>query len=217
MVFYWSLRDSKSPQVSKTLLCILADFNNAVFWMVSSRIFISKSSGPIINPLVTVLSEPITIGITVTFMFHSFFSSLARSRYLSFFSLSFCYTLWTSTLRKIMKPLLYFQRSVKYRYYCSSTRMALALNKPQKLIYYFKKLNNTNFHTPPEGISPKVNVIVPLKFELTYYDIAVEYVSHYTTGSPGTTRWKLFMLDRDTWYHITLYKQKIKYKKKSAI
>ena len=38
------------------------------------------------NPLVTVPKAPITIGIIGTFIFHSSFNSLARSRYLSFFS-----------------------------------------------------------------------------------------------------------------------------------
>ena len=32
MVFHWRLSDSKSPQVSRTLLSILAVFNNAVVW-----------------------------------------------------------------------------------------------------------------------------------------------------------------------------------------
>ena len=73
MVFHWSLSDSKSPQVSRTLLSILAVFNNAVVWMVSSRPPTSKSSSPFSNPLVTVPNEPITIGIIVTSMFHSFF------------------------------------------------------------------------------------------------------------------------------------------------
>ena len=68
MVFHWSLSDCKSPQVSRTLLSILADLNNAVVCIVSTRPLISKSS----SPLLTVLSEPITIGITFTFMFHSF-------------------------------------------------------------------------------------------------------------------------------------------------
>ena len=86
MVFHWSLSDSKSPQVSRTLLSILAVLNNAVVWMVSTRPPTSKSSSPFSNPLVTVPNAPITIGIIVTCMFHSFFSSLARPRYLSFFS-----------------------------------------------------------------------------------------------------------------------------------
>ena len=75
--------DSTSPQVSRTLLSI---FNNVVVWMVSSRPPTSKSSCAFSNPLITVPNAPITIGIIVTCMFHNFFNSLARSRYLSFFS-----------------------------------------------------------------------------------------------------------------------------------
>ena len=82
MVFHWRLSDNKSPQVSRTLLSILAVFNNAVVWMVSTRPPTFKSSRPFNSPLVTVPKAPITIGIIVTFVFHSFFNSLARSRYL---------------------------------------------------------------------------------------------------------------------------------------
>ena len=53
MVSHWSFSDSKSPQVSRTLLSIQADLNNAVVWMVSTRPLISKSSRPFINSLVT--------------------------------------------------------------------------------------------------------------------------------------------------------------------
>ena len=74
MVFLWSLSDSKSPQVSWTLLSILANLNNAVVWIVSTRLLISNSSSPFINLLVTVLRAQIKIGINVIFMFHSFFS-----------------------------------------------------------------------------------------------------------------------------------------------
>ena len=73
MGFHWSLSDSKFPQVSRTLLSILAVLNNAVIWMVSTRPPTSKSSSPFSNPLDTVQSAPITIGIIVTCMFHSFF------------------------------------------------------------------------------------------------------------------------------------------------
>ena len=61
--------------------------------MVSTRLLISKSSSPCTNPLVTVQSAPITIGVTVTWMFHCFFNSQARSRYLALFSPSFSFTL----------------------------------------------------------------------------------------------------------------------------
>ena len=89
-----------SPQVSRTLLSILAVFNNAVVWMVSTRSPTSESSRPLNNPLVTVTKAPITIGIIVNFMFHSFFNSRARSRYLSLFSRSFSFILWSATTAK---------------------------------------------------------------------------------------------------------------------
>ena len=77
MGFPWSWNNSKSPQVSRTLLNILSDVNDTVVWMVSS---------PCTNPLVIVSNTPVIIGITNIFMLHVFFfSSLARSRYLSVF------------------------------------------------------------------------------------------------------------------------------------
>ena len=85
MVSHESMNDCKTPQVSRTLLSILNDLNNAVVWMVSTRPLIFKSSSSFTNPLVTVLSVPIIIGVTVTFMFIVFFSSLSSSRHLSLF------------------------------------------------------------------------------------------------------------------------------------
>ena len=73
MVFHWSLSDSMSPQVSRTLLSILAVLNNAVVWIVSTRPPTSKSSSLFNRPLVTLANAPITIGIIDTFMFYSFF------------------------------------------------------------------------------------------------------------------------------------------------
>ena len=73
MVFHWSLSDSKSSQVSRTLLSILAVLTNAVVRMVSTRPPTSKSFSPFNKPLITVPKAPITIGLIVTFMFPSFF------------------------------------------------------------------------------------------------------------------------------------------------
>ena len=116
MVFHWSLSDCKSPQVSRTFLSILAVLNSAVVWTVSTRPATSKSSSPFSNLLVTVPNAPITIGIIVTFMFHRFFNSLARSRYLSFFSHSFSFIPRTagtakSTILQVLFFLMIFIRS----------------------------------------------------------------------------------------------------------
>ena len=93
MVFHWILSDSKLPQVSRTILSILAILNNVVFWMVSIRPPTSKFSG-----------------IIVTFMFHSFFQFSGKSRYFSFFSLSFSFILWSAGTAKstILQVLFFF-------------------------------------------------------------------------------------------------------------
>ena len=105
MVSHWSLSDNKTPQVSR----ILADLNNAVVWIVSTRPFISKFSSLFTKPLMTVSRAPTTIGINLTFMFHSFFHSLPKSRYLSFFSLSYNFTLWSAGAAKFpIRQVLFF-------------------------------------------------------------------------------------------------------------
>ena len=109
MSFHWSLSDSKSPKVFRTLLGILAVLNKAVVWMVSTRPPTSKSSRPFSNPLVTVPNAPITIGIIVTCMFHRFFNSLARSRHLFLFSHSFSFILWSAgTAKSTILQVLFF-------------------------------------------------------------------------------------------------------------
>ena len=59
--------------------------------------------------MVTVPNAPITICIIVTCRFHSFFYSLARSRYLSFFSHSFSFILWSAeTAKSTISQVLFF-------------------------------------------------------------------------------------------------------------
>ena len=131
MDFYWSLSDSKSIQVSTTPLSFLADLNNTVFWMVSILPLISTSP----SPCTTLPSAPITICINVTFMFHSFFSSLARSRYLFLFSLSFSFTQRSAaTVKSTIRQVLFF---VYYHKVTSSGRdkmIRLYLKIPENFV-----------------------------------------------------------------------------------
>ena len=123
MVLPWSLSDCKSPQVSRTRLRILAVLSNAVVWIVSTRPPTSKSSRPFNNPLVIVPNPPITTDTIVTFMFHSFFNSLARSRYLSLFSLSFRIILWSAgTAKSTILQIFFFFFVVNYYKVWSSVR-----------------------------------------------------------------------------------------------
>ena len=86
MVFHWSLSDSKSPQVSRTLLRIMAGLNKDV---VRWHSFVLRFSTffALSKPVGIVPSAPITIGIIGTLMFHRFFSSRERSKYLFLVSL----------------------------------------------------------------------------------------------------------------------------------
>ena len=106
MVSYWSFADRKSPQVSRTLLYILADLN-AVVWMVSTCFLIFKSSSPFFQFEFQVhqlqLVWPSSSYSIVLF------SSLARSRYLSLFSLFFNFTLWfAETAKSTFRQVLFF-------------------------------------------------------------------------------------------------------------
>ena len=112
VVSHKNLSDSKSSQVSWTFLSTLADFNNGVVWMISSLPLISSSSNLLFKLLRTV---PNTIDITVTFIFHSFFSSPARSKYLFIVSLSFIFTLWfTGTAKSNWRPVLFYYYSILF-------------------------------------------------------------------------------------------------------
>ena len=95
----------KSTPVSTTLR-ILIDLNNAVVWMVSTRPFIFKFSSPSTNLLLTTPSVTITIGVTFTFMFHSFSAPLQGPvNYLSF-----NFTSWSAgTVKFTIRHVLFFR------------------------------------------------------------------------------------------------------------
>ena len=81
--------------------------------MGSTRPFISKSSSPFINFLVTVSKAPITIRIILTSTFHRFFNSLARWTYSCLFLHSFNFTLRSAgTAKSTILQVLFF--SVAY-------------------------------------------------------------------------------------------------------
>ena len=70
---------------------------------------ISNSSSTLSKPLRNVPSALTTNGISGTLMFHSFLSSLAKSKDLTFFSISFIFTLWsTRTAKSTRWQVLFF-------------------------------------------------------------------------------------------------------------
>ena len=115
MACHWRLSDSKSPQVSRTLVTILAIPNNAVVWMVSPRPPTSKSSSPFNSPLATVLKTLITISIISPScsIVVVFFNSQAMSMFLFFFSHSFSFILRSAGTAKLaILQILFFLRLI---------------------------------------------------------------------------------------------------------
>ena len=71
MVFNWSV--SKFPLVLMILLSNQTDLNDAVVWIISSRPPVFYYFNLLIKSLETVPSALIAIGISFTFMVHSYF------------------------------------------------------------------------------------------------------------------------------------------------
>ena len=113
VVFHRCLNDRKSPQFSKTLIILLANLSSALVCIVLILLLISISSSFFSRFFGTVLRAAAMIGVTVTFMFHNFFNSLARSRYLSSFLLSFILILWSAGTTKSTCWHILFFLSVK--------------------------------------------------------------------------------------------------------
>ena len=96
------LLESKRQQDSsdlQTLLSILADLSNALVWIVSA-LPVSNSPSPLTKDFGIVSSAPVIIGITINFLSHKLFSSLARSKYLSLFSFYLIFTLLSAGTAK---------------------------------------------------------------------------------------------------------------------
>ena len=111
MVFHWSLSNINTLQLFRTLLSIQADLNHAVVWIVSTCPLISKSSSVFTNPFGGCTKCTNYDWYHRHFHVPSFFfSSLARSRYLSFFSLSFIFILGSAGTAKstILQVVFFF-------------------------------------------------------------------------------------------------------------
>ena len=133
MVFHRSLRDSKSHQVSSTLLSILVDLN-AVVWMVTTCLLISKSFSPFTYSLGIVPSVPITIGVPVIFMFLIFLNFLLRSWHLTLFSFSFNFTLWSAgTTKSTIWQVLFFLLTITRYGRLAEIRWAVCISKSQRI------------------------------------------------------------------------------------
>ena len=85
------------------------------------------------KPLGTISSIPT---ITVILMFHSFFSSLARSKYLSIFPFSFIFTLLSVWMVKFIQwQILFFLLIIARSAHLVGIRWCVCISKSQRILY----------------------------------------------------------------------------------
>ena len=107
VVFHWSLSDNKSTQVSRTILSILSNLDNAIVWVV-----LSQSS-------------------LITLIFNSLLRSLARFKNFSFFSFSLIFFLWSAeTAKPTIRHVLFFL----FFFLLIITRWSVCISKSQKML-----------------------------------------------------------------------------------
>ena len=85
MVFQWSVSYRKSPQVSRTLLGVLADLNNAEIWMISffplisSFIIIIDKSSHVSRTLLNILADFCYTAVCIISIFSLIFNFFSLS------------------------------------------------------------------------------------------------------------------------------------------
>ena len=129
MVFHWSLNDRKSLQVSRTLLSIL---NNAVvssdlqLFQLPYQTFGNRSECTNYNWYHRHLRVP-----------HIFLSSLARSNYLSLFSFSLIFTLWSvETAKSTIRHVVFFLTIIRSGI-LNEISWSIRISKSQSIIIFF--------------------------------------------------------------------------------
>ena len=104
MVFHWSLSDSKSPQVSRSLLSILAVLNKAVVWMVTTR---PLMNGPKNGPKYLTRRKALVFIPLIRFLLYSFVSSsflgLLKYCFLIFSFISSCLMVSAASILKYLQ------------------------------------------------------------------------------------------------------------------
>ena len=130
--FHRTLSDSKFSPVYRTLLNILSDLNNVVFWIVSTRPFISKTICPCTNLLMTVPSVPITTSIIVTFMLHSF--SVIEQGLGMYLSFRIPLALWSAgAAMPIIRQVLFVDNH--FLWCLAEIRWSVCISKSQSILF----------------------------------------------------------------------------------
>ena len=133
MVFSLEFEWEQVSSSLQDLLSILAVLNNAVFKMVSTR---PPNSKFVSLSFETVPKAPIAIGIIVTFCSIYLFNSLARSRYVCFFSRSFNFILLLAGAAKsTILQILFFLLIIIRSGLLAEIRWSVRMSKSHRSLY----------------------------------------------------------------------------------
>ena len=72
-----------------------------------------------------------------------------------------------------------------------------------------QKVERRRFRTFPLGISPKVNAIAQLKFELGYSDVTVQHISNFSQWfqefiyNANNFKTDQYFLQANSWFHVS--------------
>ena len=171
MVFHWSLSHSKPLQVSKTLLSILSDLSFGWTRFASLPIL----PVPLSKPLLITINYKITF--PVILMFHSVFSSLARSQYLSLFSVF--YFLFSHCLILLCVAMSWSVYSLKYPYSCFSFHLCFLVIVVMLIIMLFMRFLVT---------------VISLSFFFLLCSFRVLVLMHLRYLNVGKAHFRLFSL-----------------------
>ena len=166
-VIFLSFDNNKFLQISSTFLRILAECNNTVFCNSAILVSIPISFSLFGNLDGAVPSAPTITGITFTFLFHSFFSSLAKSWYFYIFSFSISSTLLSYGTAKsiIWHLLLFFSTMVISGRLASITWSVCILKSPTGFCtLHFHILLEANVHTISLSLRDHTSYIPPNVF-----------------------------------------------------
>ena len=105
MLFHWSLSDSKFPQISRTLLSIQTDLDNAVVWIVSTFLWFLSLLVPYqVHQLQLVLPSTSCSIVCLFFSYlaKSIYSFISSFSFFSFFFFFFCPVGWGCRIHRLL-------------------------------------------------------------------------------------------------------------------
>ena len=167
MVFHWSLSDSKSPQVSRTSLSILAVLSNAVVCIVSTRPPTSKSSRPFNNPLVTVRNAPIKIGIIVTYYYYYYYIHIHTHTNIYLYIYIYIYVYIYIYIYIYVYIYIYIYIYIYYYYSAAPRAAKTLLSCPTKMHTVKRKVKKIDLKAKAKKKKKNVGISHHLKFYFT--------------------------------------------------